>query len=244
MDVRRYVPVLGAKGSGPMSFLSRFDAVLFDLNGTLAEGFDRFGNDQDYHATYTRLGGNTFSSPVLRTLVEQSLDRCLRRYEQGPWDPFPAYSEFLEIADAGQKALVEDVVAEHELGTIANARLEWLRRLSRTHGIGLVTDVWAPSRRLLAYLRGVGLDELLGAIVISSDEGAVKPSRRLFDTALDRRECPASRAVFVGDNLSRDVGGAQACGIATVWIGDPDRATKVPRPNRMVSAVEELSSLE
>lgn len=227
-----------------MSFLSRFDAVVFDLNGTLAEDFDRFGDEQDYHATYTRLGGSTLDPETLRCIVEESLRRCLTKYEHGPWDPFPEFREFLSLEDPRERLLVEDVIAEHELGVVPHRRLDWLVQLSRTHRLGLITDVWAPSRRLLAYLRGVGLDELLGAIVISSDEGAVKPSRRLFDTALDRLECPASRAVFVGDNLSRDVGGAQACGIATVWIGDPDRVTEVPRPNRMVSAVEELSSLD
>ena len=28
----------------------RFDAILFDLNGTLAEGYDRFGPGEDYDA--------------------------------------------------------------------------------------------------------------------------------------------------------------------------------------------------
>lgn len=226
-----------------MSFLSRFDAVLFDLNGTLAEDFDRFGDEQDYHATYTRLGGSILDAANLRCIVEGSLGRCLTRYEHGPWDPFPEFREFLSLEDPRERLLVEDVIAEHELGRVPRRRLDWLIQLGGTHRLGLITDVWAPSRRLRAYLRGVGLDELLGAIVISSEEGAVKPSRRLFETALDRLECSASRAVFVGDNLGRDVGGARHCGIATVWIGDPDQATEMPRPNRVVSAVEELRSL-
>ena len=40
-----------------MSFLRRFDAVLFDLNGTLAEDYDRFDGEQDYTAGYVRHGG-------------------------------------------------------------------------------------------------------------------------------------------------------------------------------------------
>ncbi len=46
--------------------LAEFEAILFDLNGTLAEGYDRFGPEQDYHATYRRLGGRRLDAAMLR----------------------------------------------------------------------------------------------------------------------------------------------------------------------------------
>ena len=51
----------------------RFDAILFDLNGTLAEGYDRFGPGEDYHATYRDLGGRELSAAALRDRIEALL---------------------------------------------------------------------------------------------------------------------------------------------------------------------------
>lgn len=229
---------------GAVNFLSRFEAILFDLNGTLAEGFDRFDATQDYHATYRRLGGRGLEPAMICRIIEDSLERCLRRYERGPWDPFPSFVEFLDLDDPGESRLVLDTVAEHELGVIPTARLEWLRRLGATHRLGLVSNLWAPGRRLRAYLTATGLDETLDTAVLSSEEGAVKPSRRLFETALDRLGRPASRVLFVGDDYRRDIQGAAACGLHTVWISS---CTEVPGevlPDRIAADVETLARLD
>ncbi len=227
-----------------MSFLSPFEAVLFDLNGTLADDFDRFGDDQDYHATYTRLGGHRLTSGRLREWVEESLRQCLARYERGPWDPFPSYRAFLEIEDPRERQLVEDTVAEHELGIVTQSRLSWLRHLSTTHRLGLISDVWAPSRRLRAYLHETCLDQVMGAIVLSSEVGAVKPSPRIFQAALDQLGCEPSQVVVVGDNYERDVLGAAACGMRTVWISDAQDLPADVRADRIIADVEVLTALD
>lgn len=223
-----------------MSFLSRFDAVLFDLNGTLAMGYDRFDADQDYYATYARLGGSELSPSKVAAAVEESIRKCLQRYEHGPWDPFPEYGEFLQISDAGERRLLEDTVAEHELGRLPAERLAWLEALSGTHGLGLVSDVWAPSRRLRRYLAESGLAGLLDAIVLSSELGAVKPSARVFAAALTQLSRDPGTVVFVGDNYRRDVMGAASLGMATVWIGDGQPAPGPVTPDRIVTRVEDL----
>jgi FMN phosphatase YigB (HAD superfamily) len=227
-----------------MRFLSRFDTVIFDLNGTLARDYDRFGHEHDYYATYTRLGGGRLTPAAVRIKVEESLKRCLLRYDLGPWDPFPPYGDFLELADPAEKRLVEATVADHELGVVPDSRVAWLRELARTHRIGLVSDIWAPAGRLRAYLSKTGLGSLFSAVVISSEEGAVKPSPRVFRTAMDRLGCRPSSAVFVGDSLKRDVVGAQACGMATVWIGEREAMPEGVNPDRVVGTVEALSDLD
>jgi FMN phosphatase YigB (HAD superfamily) len=227
-----------------MSFLSSFEAVLFDLNGTLADDFDRFGDDQDYHATYTRLGGRSLTSARLREEVDESLRQCLARYERGPWDPFPPYRAFFQVDDPRERQLLEDTVAEHELGIVTRSRLSWLRSLSTNHRLGLISDVWAPSRRLRAYLRESRLDQVMEAIVLSSEVGAVKPSRRIFETALDQLGCGPSQVVVVGDNYRRDVLGAAACGMKTVWISNAQDVPDDVRADRIIADVEALTALD
>src|SRR2546426_828481 len=49
--------------------LSRFGAVLLDMNGTLMFGGDRFGPDQDYAATYRSLGGSRLAPEVVQATI-------------------------------------------------------------------------------------------------------------------------------------------------------------------------------
>ena len=224
-------------------FIDRFEAIVFDLNGTLAEGFDRFGVGEDYHATYRALGGTCLSPEEVTAAVEQSLDRCLDRYRQGPWEPFPAYAEFLPGEFTHESELIEDTVAAHELGVVPAGRLEWLRTLADSHRLGLLSDLWAPPRRARAFLADSGMTNLFRSIVLSCEHGAVKPGPRLFLTALEELGTRPEDALFVGDNYQRDIEGAAACGLATVWVCADGATADHSAPDRIVDRVERLSEV-
>jgi putative hydrolase of the HAD superfamily len=223
-----------------MRFIDRFEAIVFDLNGTLAEGFDRFGEEQDYHATYRSVGGSALSRPEVADAVEKSLRRCLDRYRSGPWDPFPDYLEFIPAEFAADADAIEDTVAAHELGVVPPSRQAWLRELAITHRLGLVSDLWAPSRRARDYLAAEGLGELFGSVVLSCEHGAVKPSPRLFHQAVAELRSRPEATLFVGDNYRRDIEGAAACGLATAWICIDGRAGGTQTADRIVDSVERL----
>jgi HAD superfamily hydrolase (TIGR01509 family) len=224
-------------------FIDRFEAVIFDLNGTLAEDFDRFGEGQDYHATYRALGGTRLSSDELVRAVEQSLERCLERYRRGPWDPFPTYRAFLSAEFHADGELVEDTVAAHELGSVPRPRLRWLREQAEGHRLGLLSDLWAPPRLAREFLEREGLAGLFGSIVLSCEHGAVKPGPRLFLTALEELGARPEDALFVGDNYPRDIEGAAACGLATVWICRNGVSVGRGAADRIVERVELLSEI-
>jgi putative hydrolase of the HAD superfamily len=70
-----------------------------------------------------------------------------------------------------------------------------------------------------AKIRRVGLDRLVDAVAVSQEVGANKPDRRVFEAAAQR--CGARLADggwMVGDCATRDIGGAQAVGLRTVWL--------------------------
>jgi putative hydrolase of the HAD superfamily len=90
-----------------------------------------------------------------------------------------------------------------------------LRRFFR---FGLVSD--AQRAYLIPELDIVGIRPLFDAIVISSDYGYRKPDPRLFGTALRQLEVPASQALYVGDNLARDICGAHNAGLRAVLLRD------------------------
>lgn len=55
-------------------------------------------------------------------------------------------------------------------------------------------------------------------IVTSDQEGIAKPDPRIFETALQRANCPVERCVMIGDRLDNDIVPAKKLGFKTVWI--------------------------
>lgn len=66
-----------------------------------------------------------------------------------------------------------------------------------------------------------GLDHIFAKWVISEQVGAEKPDRRMFETAfegLNLTDADKERIIMVGNNLERDVVGANRFGIASVHL--------------------------
>lgn len=66
-----------------------------------------------------------------------------------------------------------------------------------------------------------GLDHIFTTWVISETVGVEKPNQRMFETALSNlglTEADKSRIIMVGNNLSRDILGANRFGITSVHL--------------------------
>src|SRR5205814_6992202 len=111
-------------------------------------------------------------------------------------------------------ALLERVIARHEVGVIPPAYAAVLRRLAQTHRLGIVSDIWSTSELYLQELRCAEIHALFDVIVFSSDYGCVKPSPSLFIKAMEALAVERPQIVFVGDSLTRDIVGAKASGLA------------------------------
>jgi len=64
----------------------------------------------------------------------------------------------------------------------------------------------------------VGLSDYFDPIIISGDFGYRKPDKRLFIAALTAMKMEPSEVLFVGNDMYRDVHGAQKLGIKTVFF--------------------------
>jgi putative hydrolase of the HAD superfamily len=76
-----------------------------------------------------------------------------------------------------------------------------------------------------------GLWDLFDAAAISEEVGVEKPDARMFRTALDQLGIPEEhygRTVMVGNNLERDIRGANMLGMVSVWLDWAPRRSKVP----------------
>ena len=105
---------------------------------------------------------------------------------------------------------------------------------------GLLSNTHWPQQVHEEYLERDGLLHLLDARIYTSDLDHVKPHPEAFNALLDAVGVAAAEAVFVGDRLHDDIGGAAALGMRTVWV----RNDAVPKadvaPDAVIDELKEL----
>jgi HAD superfamily hydrolase (TIGR01509 family) len=138
--------------------------------------------------------------------------------------------------------VLEQVFALHEVGTVPDTSVEVLQRLRQTHRLGVVSDIWSTSELYWQEFERAGIRELFDIVVFSSDHGRLKPSPYLFQQALGAFSVGWEKIVFVGDSLRRDIAGAKAVGLATMWI-DADGNGVEPRGPQPDVVVRDLRDL-
>jgi putative hydrolase of the HAD superfamily len=116
----------------------------------------------------------------------------------------------------------------HRLASTTHGLLEALR--GRRLKLGLVSNAFDPPGLLHRDLERLGIAERIDVAVFSSEIGRRKPHPAIFERALEALDVRADRALFVGDSLAADIGGAAALGMHTcqaLWFradDDPDGA--------------------
>jgi HAD superfamily hydrolase (TIGR01549 family) len=129
--------------------------------------------------------------------------------------------EGTEIKDA------QEVVQRAELIPGAAELVRELKR--RGYTLALVAD--GPAGSFHNIYHQYALYDCFDAFAISSEVGVEKPDARMFEHALN--ELGIARAnyghtIMVGNNLARDVKGANALGMISVWLDWAPRRSKVP----------------
>ncbi len=109
----------------------------------------------------------------------------------------------------------------------ADAMLHELKR--RGYPLALVAD--GPADTFRNILTSHGLYDLFDCFAISEQVGVEKPHPQIFLHALEqlniRRE-DYGRTLMVGNNLARDIKGANQLGIMSVWLSWSPRRSHIP----------------
>jgi putative hydrolase of the HAD superfamily len=209
-------------------------AVAFDVNGTLVriltdEGMEQIFRSAAHYLTYQ---GVDLHRDQVRELYFATL-REQQRTSPEEHPEFDAVGIWRRIIDgnataytrtlpAGKLAQLPLFLAEMSRG-ISRRRLglyphvrEVLDVLRERYPLALVTD--AQSAYTRGELHKVGLLDYFDPIVISGDHGFRKPDRRLFQFALDGMGVAAENALYVGNDMHRDIFGAREAGMTTVMF--------------------------
>jgi putative hydrolase of the HAD superfamily len=163
------------------------------------------------------------------------------------------------LLDCGDTLVDEATEVKDETGTSLRAELipgaaEVVRELkSRGYKLALVAD--GPSATFVNNLGHYGLYELFDGYAISEVLGVMKPDARMFHHALEALEIHREeydRVIMVGNNLERDIKGANELGILSVWLNWSPRRRKTPltmaevpsftirNPNELLGLIDEL----
>jgi len=140
-------------------------------------------------------------------------------------EPFETRQETVEGALKALNRESKDVAAEmvrafealhHTHRQLTSHALELLEELRKgAFPLALITNGNATYQR--GKLAQFGLTSFFDVILIEEEFGVEKPNRRIFLSALDQLHIGAHEAWMIGDDLARDIAGAQQVGIFAVW---------------------------
>lgn len=129
------------------------------------------------------------------------------------------------FTDSGDTIVDEGTQQFDETGIVLRAELipgakETLKQLEEEgYRIALVADgVWESFQNVF---RQHQLSEYFEAWVVSERVGCEKPESEMFLTAMQQmglRDCDRQRVVMIGNNLKKDIAGANRFGLISVWL--------------------------
>jgi putative hydrolase of the HAD superfamily len=209
-------------------------AVAFDVNGTLVRILTQDGMDQIFRsvAHFLTYQGIDLHRHQVRDLYFQAM-KAQQQASPEEHPEFDAVAIWRGIVQDHQTAFTRALppeklaqlplfLAEMYRG-ISRCRLrlyphvrEVLDRLRERYPLAVVTD--AQSAYARGELHKVGLLDYFDPIVVSGDHGFRKPDRRLFQLALDKLGVAPEHALYVGNDMHRDIFGAREAGMWTVLV--------------------------
>ncbi|KAB1194352.1 HAD-IA family hydrolase [Haloferax sp. MBLA0076] len=222
--------------------MASFDAVLFDLDGTLIQN-DQSGEDI-YAGAFAAADDDRFGDP---SDLWSALD--------GPPDPDDPESYlttgFERVATKYGRTVDEEALARGFIETVDHTAVSFLPGASvaldvaRTHAhVGLVTN--GPERRQSVKLDALDLSDAFDVVVYAGDMPRRKPYPDPFDRALSELGVGADASLHVGNSLEYDVGGAQDAGLDAAWCpDDPDSDfdTGTYSPEYVLSSLHEFTDI-
>ncbi|WP_449540488.1 HAD family hydrolase [Ferdinandcohnia sp. Marseille-Q9671] len=107
--------------------------------------------------------------------------------------------------------------------------------------VAIITN--GSTQRQKAKIMNTHLDGIFDTIIISEEVGFSKPDKRIFELALNKLNVQPETALFVGDDLEKDIGGCQNANIKGIWF-NPNKIkndTEI-KPYAEISSFDKLLS--
>lgn len=245
--------------------MPKLKGILFDFDDTL---IDWSGVDLDWREVETkRLSGvhtyiNQHIQPLdatIEALVKQFMDNTREAWTEGrntlraPHTPNILYNTLLELGLHADKLDRDAILDAYGWGVVDGTTVfpdvpQMLDKLTANKvKIGIVTNASQPMAMRDAELVAHNLiDYFPDCRISAADAGYLKPHPKIFEHALDIMGTKASETVFIGDNPTADVAGAQSVGMRAVWrikSSSQRKKSRLVRPDGTIKTLDELPKL-
>ena len=234
--------------------MSPVAAVFFDLDGTLLDDMANWRRsvpatvnavtDRHPHIDADQLEEAYFVSST-------EVWKEIRDNPKPPWGDMDAMTISMRVWGDALASLGEEnpEVLDRAVGTYRRLRNtglvkfddvdECLDILRTKYRLGVITNGHAETQ--LPKLDSAALSRYFESVT-TVDIGHGKPQVEIFEHALNLLRVDAGEAVYVGDYLHWDVGGANAAGMKSVWINrtQENREPAEPEPDAEINSLAEL----
>lgn len=206
--------------------------IIFDNNGTLSDIQTNEWHDEVYRVISNLLSFQGIS--LVPTLVKELYFGIMQEQRTAHGERHPEFdavgifreiiarhaTDFTRRLPAEKLAQLPRLLAEaHRAASRLRLQLypgveDIIRQLRPKYHLAMVSD--GQTAYGVPELNAVGLAGFFDPIIISGDFGYRKPDKRLFTAALTAMKMPPAEVLFVGNDIYRDVYGAQRLGMKTV----------------------------
>jgi putative hydrolase of the HAD superfamily len=208
--------------------------ILFDINGTLTDIRTNEWHDDVYRVISNLLSyqGISLNPNVVKNFYFEIMKKQ-RAASTARHPEFDAVGIFREIVTQHSTDFTRALPAEkleqlprllaetHRAASRFGLQLypgveNTIRQLQPRYHLAIISD--GQSAYAVPELNAVGLAAYFDPIIVSGDFGYRKPDDRLFSAALTAMKMGPSEILFVGNDMYRDVHGAQKLGIKTIFF--------------------------
>ncbi len=208
--------------------------IIFDTNGTLSDIQTNEWHDDVYRVTSNLLSyqGIALDPNVVKDLYLKIMKKqraaCGERHPE--FDAIGIFGEIIaqcstdftrhlptEKLEQLPRLLAETYRAASRFRLQLYPGVEdTIRQLHSKYHLAIISD--GQTAYAVPELNTVGLSDFFDPIIVSGDFGYRKPDKRLFTAALTAMKIEPSEVLFVGNDMYRDVYGAQSLGMKTIFF--------------------------
>lgn len=208
--------------------------LIFDVNGTLADI-----HTNEWHDDVYRVIGNLLSYQGIvldPNVVKDLYFRIMKEQRAASTERHPEFdvvaifrtiigehaSDFTRTLPSGKVEQLARFLAEaHRAASRFRLQLypgveDTLRQLHSHYQLAIVSD--GQTAYAVPELNALGLSGYFDPVIVSGDFGYRKPNLHLFKAALSAMKLDPAEVLFVGNDMYRDVHGAQKAGMKAIFF--------------------------
>lgn len=197
--------------------VEKLKAVIFDVGGVML----RTKTHQFRHQWDERLG--LAHGSVEHLVFNSELGTAAQTGQTSIDDHWHAVAQHLGLSAADQAQLRHDFWAGDAFDY---AMIDWIRSWRTGYRTAIISNAFDDLRAVLTEEFSVG--DAFDLIVVSAEEGIMKPDPEIYLRTLSRLNCSPDEAVFIDDNLG-NIEGARAVGLPGIlYTPDIDLSALLP----------------